>query len=448
MTQFYIYKDKVMKFYKNYEAYFEIAFKFVIAFLVFGYINKSLGDFQMLNNIGVKLVLSLLSAIVPSSIFVLLASVAILMHLYKLSLIMMVFALVAFIIFYFLYLKFAPEHGVLMLVIPVLAPLNLHYMIPLIAGLFFTPFTAVPIGISFVMVKFVHYIKEAVPMLGEKLDVEEIVASLQYVIDHVLADKEMLLFAIAFILTIAVTYFISRLPFDYSWYIGIALGAVCCIVVMFMGSGMMSVDISGAGVIFGTLISALIVAVVQFMRCALDYRRKEVVQFEDDDYFYYVKAVPKMIDPDRGFGVDEDAEDYTAPEEDYEKPTVVEAIMRGKAAITKHRSAKKQNNTRKTPVYTKRERPQEVPAPVEPVVEDDYEDYNVYDDIHYFEQLEQPKKAGSRVKSQNQPKAQSQPKAAPQRKASYSRFAGDFEDMDLPEISESYDEIPYDDFDE
>ena len=34
--------------------------------------------------------------------------------------------------------------------------------------------------------------------------------------------------------------------------------------------------------------------VVQFFRFNLDYSRTEKVQFEDDEYYYYVKAVPKM----------------------------------------------------------------------------------------------------------------------------------------------------------
>ena len=35
-------------------------------------------------------------------------------------------------------------------------------------------------------------------------------------------------------------------------------------------------------------------ALAQFMGCTLDYARKESLQFEDDDYYYYVKAVPKI----------------------------------------------------------------------------------------------------------------------------------------------------------
>ena len=33
---------------------------------------------------------------------------------------------------------------------------------------------------------------------------------------------------------------------------------------------------------------------LQFFIFSVDYTRTEHVQFEDDDYIYYVKAVPKM----------------------------------------------------------------------------------------------------------------------------------------------------------
>jgi hypothetical protein len=35
--------------------------------------------------------------------------------------------------------------------------------------------------------------------------------------------------------------------------------------------------------------------VVEFFMMDLDYARTERVQFEDDDYYYYVKAVPKKM---------------------------------------------------------------------------------------------------------------------------------------------------------
>ena len=48
------------------------------------------------------------------------------------------------------------------------------------------------------------------------------------------------------------------------------------------------------GVFLSTFVSALIVFVVQFFIFNVDYSRTENVQFEDDEYFYYVKAIPKI----------------------------------------------------------------------------------------------------------------------------------------------------------
>ena len=38
----------------------------------------------------------------------------------------------------------------------------------------------------------------------------------------------------------------------------------------------------------------IVCKIIEFFRFCLDYSRTEKVQFEDDEYYYYVKAVPKM----------------------------------------------------------------------------------------------------------------------------------------------------------
>ena len=47
-------------------------------------------------------------------------------------------------------------------------------------------------------------------------------------------------------------------------------------------------------IVTGSVIGGLIAAFIQFTGCTLDYGRREYLQFEDDDYYYYVKAVPKI----------------------------------------------------------------------------------------------------------------------------------------------------------
>ena len=46
--------------------------------------------------------------------------------------------------------------------------------------------------------------------------------------------------------------------------------------------------------VIGNLISVGMALVLKFFFFNVDYKRTEKVQFEDDDYYYYVKAVPKL----------------------------------------------------------------------------------------------------------------------------------------------------------
>ena len=57
---------------------------------------------------------------------------------------------------------------------------------------------------------------------------------------------------------------------------------------------MFDTNVSILGLIVGTLFSMLIAKIVEFFAFHVDYSRTEKVQFEDDEYYYYVKAVPKV----------------------------------------------------------------------------------------------------------------------------------------------------------
>ena len=56
----------------------------------------------------------------------------------------------------------------------------------------------------------------------------------------------------------------------------------------------MQVKVPIIQLIVGTLVSIVIAMAVDFFVFSVDYSRTEYAQFEDDEYYYYVKAVPKM----------------------------------------------------------------------------------------------------------------------------------------------------------
>ena len=95
-------------------------------------------------------------------------------------------------------------------------------------------------------------------------------------------------------MTVIMVYLIRKLSVDYAWTIAIVSGALLDIVILMVGDLIYDANFSIGGVILGSIAAMAAAFVVQFFRFNLDYSRTEKVQFEDDEYYYYVKAVPKM----------------------------------------------------------------------------------------------------------------------------------------------------------
>ena len=72
-------------------------------------------------------------------------------------------------------------------------------------------------------------------------------------------------------------------------------GAVVNITVLLVGDLMFDTHVALLEVVLGNALSLLLAVVLQFFVFNVDYSRTEKVQFEDDEYYYYVKAVPKIV---------------------------------------------------------------------------------------------------------------------------------------------------------
>ena len=66
------------------------------------------------------------------------------------------------------------------------------------------------------------------------------------------------------------------------------------IIVIVAGSIVFSVQIDYVTLIFGNIISVLLALILEFFIFSVDYSKAEKFQYEDDEYYYYVKAIPKV----------------------------------------------------------------------------------------------------------------------------------------------------------
>ncbi len=105
----------------------------------------------------------------------------------------------------------------------------------------------------------------------------------------------MLVTIIAFSASCVCVYVIRRLKIRYAWYVASAAGCVLQLIIITAGELIYDAGISVGASFLGVVLAALISAAITFFAFNLDYSAIENTQFEDDDYYYYVRAVPKVL---------------------------------------------------------------------------------------------------------------------------------------------------------
>ena len=292
MTNLLVLREQMKKFYSRYEIYITPTLKFLLAFVSLSMINSAIGYMGTLNNIAIVLILALMCSFLPMNFTIVISAAVALAHLYAFSLECAVVALAVFLLMFVLYFRFSPNDTVVVLLTPLFFVLKIPYAVPIAMGLIGTPVSAVSVACGVIVYYVIGYMNESASVLNT-FDAEGAVEKFRYIIDGVLGNKTMLVVVAAFTITIVVVYFIRRLSADYAWTIAIITGALVNILLLLFGDLLFNTKVSILGLIIGSVIAALLVKVLEFMVFNVDYSRTEMVQFEDDEYYYYVKAVPK-----------------------------------------------------------------------------------------------------------------------------------------------------------
>lgn len=286
-------REKIKVIYSRYEVFILPVVKFLLAFMVLNTLNGQLGYMTALDNIAVVLIVGLMCSFLPMGAIVFFAMIFSLMHMYALSIEVALVGLCVYLLMFLLFFRFGTKESVVVVLTPLLCILNVPYVMPVAMGLLGGPASVISVGCGVV----IYYLIQTVTLNASTINTmgeEEMTAKLRLMIDGILDNKAMLVMITAFAITVIVVYLIRRMSVDYSWTIAIIAGAMVNMLILLIGDFLYDTNISVGGVILGTLIAVLAGKVIEFFRLCLDYSRTEKVQFEDDEYYYYVKAVPKM----------------------------------------------------------------------------------------------------------------------------------------------------------
>lgn len=341
MSNLFVLKEQLQAFYARYSKEVDKIVHFLLAFIVFYLINSKIGYMEAVSNPIVALILALICAFLPGTLTVLAAAVLILIHIFALSMGVMAVTAALFAIMFIFYFRFTPETSMIVLLVMVAYLFKIPFAVPISFALMGTPSCIIPIIFGTMIYSMISYLEtSATAVTGASGMAGEI----SLFASRILQNKEMWIYIASFVVAVLVVYTLRKSEFDQSWKIAVASGAVADIIVIVAGSIVFSTPIDYVTLIFGNMISVALALILEFFIFSVDYSKAEKFQYEDDEYYYYVKAIPKVS--------------VAVPEKRVKK------ISRQKTDLRKHESKSKE--------HPMKESSETSPAPAEKPAEKSY----------------------------------------------------------------------------
>ncbi|MCL2253830.1 MAG: hypothetical protein FWC09_05235 [Lachnospiraceae bacterium] len=293
MTGLLVAKQYIKNFIARYEVYLHPLGKFLMAFIALLFVNGATGFMPRLNSLAIVFVVALMCSFMPPNFTIIVSGGFIIAHFYEASMECAVVVLAIFLLMFFIYYRFSPKDTWVILITPICFMLKIPYVIPLVLGLMGTPLSIVSAACGIITYYTITYISGSVITLSG-MAADDMAVRFRFIIDGLMSNRAMLVMIFAFSATIIVVYLIRRMPIDHNWIIATITGALVNIMVLLLGDLIWDTTVSVFGAILGLTVSIGIAKVVEFFAYHVDYNRAESVQFEDDEYYYYVKAIPKI----------------------------------------------------------------------------------------------------------------------------------------------------------
>ncbi len=287
-------REKCYDCYMSYEKYARYFLRFLMAFVLFLLIDNRFDYSGRISGVFFVFLLSLIGAILPDGILVFLLLAVSVGKIYFLSPILAIAVLFVSLIVYFILLQYCDKS----ILLTALIPLALFFKVPalpaIIAGLYFSPTTAL-LSILCGIVAYCMYgsVLNCEDILAKNADLD-MVKLVQKFIDGMIKNSDMYTWGVTLSIVCLLVFFVSRMKLAYAFEISIGMAVVVNMIFSIVCNILLKGQLSILWIVLGSLIAGILGYALLFLHMILDYGNVEELQFEDDEYYYYVKAVPKL----------------------------------------------------------------------------------------------------------------------------------------------------------
>ena len=294
MDGIYVIREKLQELYAEHSIIINKAAQFIAALMAFYMINSNVGFVKAAASPIATLALSVICTFFPVIVTVVAATALILLHMYGVSIGVLAVTALVFLVMYIFYFRLTPKMALVVLLTPIAFGFKVPFVVPLACALLSTPICMVAIICGTIVFFMMQYVKGAATAFSGE-GAAGLMTQISTYIKQVFQNKEMWITIAAFMIAFLVIYTLRNQSVNHAWKIAIAAGAVINVIVNAAGDIAFGIHTSYGLLVVGSVVAAVVGLILELVFFSVDYTRSENLQYEDDEYYYYVKAVPKVV---------------------------------------------------------------------------------------------------------------------------------------------------------
>jgi hypothetical protein len=284
-------RDRIRTLIVEHEIFAQRLWRGILSFVSLMVINHYFGYLNILNHGWVAFLIAFGVAFIPTSGVGLVLAIYLVIHLANLATDVAAILLLLFLLGYFLCYFYQSKEDYNMILLPVFSQIGIPFVIPMESGLLggVAEVCSIICGgtISF-------YLQEIRNTASSFLEEGNDTSAADVLLHQVLGNRLFYFYMVSLIVTFLVISLVRYQKVRYAWLAAVLFGSVAEVVIMLAGFLVTSVPSKVPALLIGSAITLLFGFLLIFFFRNLDYTRVEHVQFEDDEYYYYVTAVPKI----------------------------------------------------------------------------------------------------------------------------------------------------------
>ncbi|SDB38237.1 hypothetical protein SAMN02910298_01870 [Pseudobutyrivibrio sp. YE44] len=291
MNAFITLRDNIRRFVLSREMLFLKIWSGLVAFVGLMCIRANFGHNKQISQIWLSIVISIICAFFPMQGVSLVLVIVLLIDLASLSPQVAIVTLGLLIIGYFVCAYFRSKNTYNMVAVPICYSFHAPYVVPLGAGLMSNINELASVVCGSVMAFYLSIIKDNTTAIVDETSEVSVVSLIQ---EQMITNRMFWFYIVAMVAMYLVVYMLRQSSINMSWMIANAVGVAVEFIIMLAGYLLTSQKTEIPSLIIGNLLVIVVGLILNYFVLDLDYSRIEKVQFEDDDYYYYVTAVPKI----------------------------------------------------------------------------------------------------------------------------------------------------------